>query len=134
LDNVEIVIEKESHNNIDPSYSLVIIDNGTVEFNGKANVNKEGKHLHKISRDLITELVDKFNMIYFFSLKDKYISTTDTEFEKTTTVISLRIGDKFKKIEYSKNAKAPHSLDSLVSQIEKITGTDQFLVGLRKKE
>jgi hypothetical protein len=32
------------------------------------------------------------------------------------------------KIEYSKNGKAPHSLDFLVSQIEKITNTDQFIV------
>jgi len=127
LDNVEIVIEKESHNNIDPSYSLIIRNDGTVEFNGKANVKKEGKHILKISQDLITELVDKFNMIYFFSLKDKYLSTTDSGSEETKTVISAQVGDKFKKIEYSKNGKAPHSLDSLISQIEKITKTDQFI-------
>lgn len=129
MDNVEIVIEKESHNNIDPSYSLIIRNDGAIEFNGKANVKKEGKHILKISQDLITELVDKFNMIYFFSLKDKYLSTTDSGSEETKTVISTRVGDKFKKIEYSKNGKAPHSLDSLVSQIEKITKTDQFIVG-----
>lgn len=129
MDNVEIVIEKESHNNIDPSYSLIIRNDGTVEFNGKANVKKEEKHILKISQDLITELVDKFNMIYFFSLKDKYLSTTHPGSEETKTVISTRVGDKFKKIEYSKNGKAPHSLDSLVSQIEKITKTDQFIVG-----
>jgi Domain of unknown function (DUF6438) len=129
LDNVKIVIEKESHDNIDPSYSLKISTDGTVEFNGKANVKKVGKHDLKISRDLITEIIDKFNMIYFFSLKDKYLSTTDPESEKTKTVVSVQLGEKFKKIEYSKNGKAPHSLDSLVSQIEKITNTDQFIVG-----
>jgi hypothetical protein len=128
LDNVEIAIEKESHNNVDPSYSILITDDGTVEFNGKANVKKEGKHILKISQDLITELVDKFNMIYFFSLKDKYLSTTIPESEQAKTVISIQLGDKFKKIEYSKNGKAPHSLDSMVSQIEKITKTDQFIV------
>ncbi len=118
---------KESYNNIDPSYSILITDDGTVEFNGKANVKKEGKYILKISQDLITELVDKFNMIYFFSLKDKYLSTTNPASEETKTVISIRVGDKFKKIEYSKNGKAPHSLDSLVSQIERITKTDQFI-------
>jgi hypothetical protein len=128
LDSVEIVIERESHNNIDPSYSIVITDDGTVAFNGKANVKKKGKHILKISRDLITELVDKFNMIYFFSLKDKYLSTTIPESQEAKTVISIQLGDKFKKIEYSKNGKAPHSLDSMVSQIEKITKTDQFIV------
>ncbi len=128
MDNVEIAIEKESHNNVDPSYSILITDDGTVEFNGKANVSKEGKHILKISQDLITELVDKFNMIYFFSLKDKYLSTTDAESEKTKTVMSIRVADKFKKIEFSKKGKAPHSLDSLVSQIENLTKTDQFIV------
>jgi hypothetical protein len=128
LDNVEIAIEKESHNNVDPSYSILIADDGTVEFNGKANVKKEGKHILKISQDLITELVDKFNMIYFFSLKDKYLSTTDAKSEETKTVMSIRVADKFKKIEFSKKGKAPHSLDSLVSQIENLTKTDQFIV------
>ncbi len=128
MDNVEIAIEKESHNNVDPSYSILITDDGTVEFNGKANVKKEGKHILKISQDLITELVDKFNMIYFFSLKDKYLSTTDAESEETKTEMSIRVADKFKKIEFSKKGKAPHSLDSLVSQIENLTKTDQFIV------
>jgi hypothetical protein len=127
LDNVEIAIEKESHSNIGPSYSIVIADDGTVEFNGKSNVKNKGKHILTISQDLIIELVDKFNMIYFFSLKDKYLSTANPASEETKTVISIRVGDKFKKIEYSKNGKAPHSLDSLVSQIERITKTDQFI-------
>ena len=128
MDNVEIGIEKESHDNIDPSYSLKISDDGKVEFNGKANVKEVGKHTLKISQDLIAEIVDKFNMIYFFSLKDKYLSSTDPESQETKTVISVRAGDKFKKIEYSKNGKAPHSLDSLVSQVEKITKIDQFIL------
>ena len=120
-------IEKVSYDNIDPSYSLNIVTDGTVEFNGKANVKKAGKHILKISQDLITEIVDKFNMIYFFSLKDKYLSISDPKSEEAKTLISVRVGDKFKKIEYSKNGKAPHSLDSLVSQIEKITKANQFL-------
>jgi hypothetical protein len=129
LDNVKIVIEKKSNNNIDPRYSIVITDDGTVEFNGKANVKKEGKHILKISPDLIIELVDKFNMIYFFSLKDRYLSASDAGPEEPETVVSIQAGAKFKKIEYSKNGKAPHSLDSLVSQIGKITRIDQFLMG-----
>ncbi len=129
MDNVEIGIEKESHNNIDPSYSLKISTNGTVEFYGKTNVKNAGKHIIKISQDLITEIVDKFNMIYFFSLKDKYLSTAFPGSLETKTVVSARVGDKFKKIEYSKNGKAPHSLDALISQVEKITGIDQFMLG-----
>ena len=34
-----------------------------------------------------------------------------------------------KKIEYSENGKAPHSLDALISQVEKITGIEQFMSG-----
>ena len=39
-----------------------------------------------------------------------------------------------KKLYHFKNGKAPHSLDSLISQIEKITNTDQFIVGQWKKK
>ena len=126
MDNVEIGIEKESHDNIDPSYSLKISNDGKIEFNGKANVKEVGNYTLKISQDSISEIVDRFNMIYFFSLKDKYLSTAYPESKETKTVISVRAGDKFKKIEYSKNGKLPHSLDSLVSQVEKITKIDQF--------
>ena len=66
-------------------------------------------------------------MIYFFSLKDKYLSPAGPESQETKTVISVRVGNKFKKIEYSNKGKAPHSLDSLVSQVEKITKIDQFV-------
>lgn len=127
MDNVEIAIEKESHNNIDPSYSLRISTEGIVEFKGTANVKNVGKHTIKISQDLLAEIVDRFNMIYFFSLKDKYLAPAGPGSQETKTVISVRVNDKFKKIEYSKNARAPHSLDSLVSQVEKITKIDQFL-------
>ena len=47
--------------------------------------------------------------------------------QETKIVISAQVGDKFKKIEYSNNGRAPHSLDSLVSQVEKITKIDQFI-------
>lgn len=128
LDNVEIAIEKESHNNIDPSYALKISTDGTVEFKGTANVKSVGKHTLKISQDLVAEIVDKLNMIYFFSLKDKYLAMGGPGSQETKTVISARVGDKFKKIVYSNNGRAPHSLDSLVSQVEKITKIDQFML------
>lgn len=128
MDNVEIAIEKESHNNIDLSYALKISTDGTVEFKGTANVKNVGKHTLKISQDLVAEIVDKFNMIYFFSLKDKYLVMVVPGSQETITVISARVGDKFKKIEYSNSGRAPHSLDSLVSQVEKITKIDQFML------
>ena len=127
MDNVEIAIEKESHNNIDLSYALKISTDGTVEFKGTAKVKNVGKHTLKISQDLVAKIVDKFNMIYFFSLKDKYLATAGSGSQETKTVISVRVGDKFKKIEYSNNGRVPHSLDSLVSHVEKITKIDQFM-------
>ena len=77
---------------------------------------------------MIVEIVNKFNTIYFFSLKDKYLAMGCPGSQETKTVISAQVGDKFKKIEYSKNGRAPHSLDSLVSQVEKITKIDQFIL------
>ena len=77
---------------------------------------------------MIVEIVNKFNTIYFFSLKDKYLAMGCPGSQETKTVISARVGDKFKKIVYSNNGRAPHSLDTLVSQVEKITKIDQFML------
>ena len=45
-------------------------------------------------------------MIYFFSLKDKYLSAADSKDpKKPRLLVSVRAGDKFKKIEYSKKGK-----------------------------
>ena len=120
MDNVKIVIEKKSENNIDPSYSLTITGDGKVQYNGIKNVKVQGQRTVMISPEDITEIVDRLEMIYFFSLKDKYLSNNQKD---PITIVSAQANGKFKQIEFSNNGKAPHSINNLINQILMITKT-----------
>jgi hypothetical protein len=124
LDNVNIKIEKKSENNIDPSYSITITGDGKVQYNGIKNVKVQGQKTVNITQEDITEIVDKFKMIYFFSLKDKYLPENQND---PITIISAQANDKFKQIEFSDNGKAPHSLNNLLNQILMITKTTRLI-------
>jgi hypothetical protein len=124
LDNVNIKIEKKSENNIDPSYSIIITGDGKVQYNGIKNVKVQGQKTVNITQEDITEIVDKFKMIYFFSLKDKYLPENQND---PITIISAQANDKFKQIEFSDNGKAPHSLNNLLNQILMITKTTRLI-------
>lgn len=60
------------------------------------------------------------NDLFFFSLKDKYLSDNQNE---PMTIVSIQVDDKFKQTEFSKYSRAPHSLNNLISQIQMITKT-----------
>jgi hypothetical protein len=124
LDNVKIKIEKKSENNIDPSYSMIITADGKVQYNGVRNVKAQGHRVVQISQADVLEMVDRFKMIYFFSLKDKYVSDNQNE---PMTIVSIQVNDKFKQIEFSKYSRAPHSLNNLISQIQMITKTRELI-------
>lgn len=124
MDNVNIKIEKKSENNIDPSYSITITGDGKVQYNGIKNVKVQGQKTVNITQEDITEIVDKFKMIYFFSLKDKYLPENQND---PITIISAQANDKFKQIEFSDNGKAPHSLNNLLNQILMITKTTRLI-------
>ena|SRR5215831_14883583 len=51
-----------------PTYDVEIHGDGTVLYNGKANVATKGRHTAKISRASLEELVDTFRKADYFSL------------------------------------------------------------------
>src|SRR5215467_4968757 len=57
-----------------PTYEIEIHGDGTVLYDGKANVDTKGRHTAKISRASLVELVDAFRKADYFSLSDRYVS------------------------------------------------------------
>jgi hypothetical protein len=56
-----------------PAYSVDILGNGSVVYDGKAYVAVKGVHNATISHESLAELVDAFRKADFFSLHDEYV-------------------------------------------------------------
>ena len=54
------------------SYVLTIKGDGTVEYEGLAEVQIPGKFSYAIDRERVSHLVDKFYELDFFSMQDEY--------------------------------------------------------------
>lgn len=57
-----------------PAYEIEIHGDGTVLYEGKANVATKGKRTGKISHASLVELVDVFRKADYFSLAERYKS------------------------------------------------------------
>src|SRR6266404_8387909 len=68
-----------------PTYEVEIQGDGTVLYDGKANVATKGRHKAKISHASLVELVDVFRKGGYFSLSDRYVSgVTDNPVYETS--------------------------------------------------
>lgn len=125
--NVEIIIQHISLNK-GPNYSLRICENNTVEYNGISNVKTLGKHLSKVTPEELREIIFEFKNYYFFSCKDSYEPSDQSKTQyQQQTIISIRLGQTFKKVTYVEDGDfAPSALKDLVMNIEKIAKIDQW--------
>jgi hypothetical protein len=57
-----------------PTYEIEIHGDGTVLYDGKANVGTKGRHVAKISHASLVKLVDAFRKADYFSLAERYVS------------------------------------------------------------
>ena len=123
--DIEILIERNSHNKKARSYSLIIDGDGNVKDNRPDYAKSIGKQFSKISPENMNRLIHEFKDLYFFSFKDSYESPNySISKEQEHISVSLRLGDKFKKVEYTEDSKVEPQLKTLVNEIEKLTIAD----------
>jgi hypothetical protein len=68
-----------------PAYTIEIHGDGTVLYEGEADVAHKGTHTTKISHLSFVELVDFFRKANYFSLRDRYVSSiTDNPVYETS--------------------------------------------------
>ena len=123
-----ITIEREACFGSCPVYSAQIYADGTVVYDGEEFVKVKGKKQHIISRENLKKIIQAFEQIKYFSLKDKYASAENgmkgpTDLPTTTTSIFLN-GKRKKVVNYF---GAPKELDELENTIDKIAGLSEYI-------
>lgn len=71
-----------------PVYEMKIYSDGTVEYEGKRNVERIGKYSATISEEQMQKFITVANEINYFKLEDKYDSPI-TDVPSTTTTLTV---------------------------------------------
>jgi hypothetical protein len=106
-------------------FSLRIVGDGTVEFEGRGFVLLPGKHHDTISGEEIQKLVKAFRDSDFFSLIERDNLTVSDAVPTTT---SIAIGDQRKSVTFY-TFRAPASLRRLEDSIASLSHSDQWVKG-----
>lgn len=110
-----------------PVYSAHIFEDGTVIYHGQYFVEIEGKRQYQISKAKVKKLIDEFQQIDYFSLKNKY---EEDEFGNSVTCLptittSIQLNGRRKQV--VNYFGAPDKLDRLQNRIDKIAGLYKFV-------
>lgn len=117
-------------------YVVTISADGTVTFEGKANVRVKGRAQTKISREKVQLLVAEFMKAKYFSLRDQYSRKEDgcrqvgADFNSATT--SIVMNGKSKSVWhyfgcFRGDAPYPKALTKLEELIDEVANTDQWV-------
>lgn len=112
-------------------YNLKIEADGTIKYEGVANVEKLGKFEDKLSAKQIRELIDEFKKTEYFDLEDNYVKANCpiVVTDSPTAITSIKINGKSKKIthylgcleEEQNHVIFPQKLYNLENRINLIT-------------
>jgi len=111
-----------------PSYRVEIHGDGTVLYEGQAYVAVTGSHRGSVSKEDVSELVDVFRNVDYFSLRDEYVwPATDLPTYET----SIEIDGKLKKVkDYAgEQVGMPLSISKLEAEIDRIVDTERWTKG-----
>jgi hypothetical protein len=110
-------------------YSAQIYADGTVDYLGGAQwLQVKGKRRYKISIDKIKELVEEFQKINYFSLKDRYDAAIA---DAGITTTSFSLDGKQKSV--TNRWDAPKELYELENKIEEIAGLHKYIDNLKMR-
>jgi hypothetical protein len=118
------------------NYLLTISADGTVTYEGKANVRVKGKVQTQISREKVQLLVAAFAKAKFFTLRDEYAWRKDgcrkTWPDSSSAITSITINGKSKSVNHylgchTRGASYPPALTELERKIDEIANTEQWV-------
>jgi hypothetical protein len=123
-----ITIERESCRGFCPAYKMTIYGDGTVEYEGKRNVQDIGNFEKKISKGKVQELLKAFQEANYMSLENEYDDPSMADAVAVFT--SIKFTDKADGKEKTKSiknrVKGPEALTKLQDQIDSIVGKEGF--------
>jgi acetamidase/formamidase len=117
-----------------PSYKVTITQDGTVTFEGRDFVKTKGTVTAQIRSEEFQQLVDEFEKIKYFSLRDRYTESADgctsvvTDNPNANT--SLSLNGRVKSVSHYFGCRGPEVLPKLAAlenKIDEIAGTEKWI-------
>jgi hypothetical protein len=109
-----------------PDYSVTILDDGKVIYNGIKNVKTIGTKIYQIPKERIQQLIDELQRVYFFTMKDDY-GNGDGD---GITIVSIILGDKSKQVAHRIGSKIPRGLSEFENRIDEVAGSKKWVQDL----
>ena len=120
-----------------PDYIVTISADGTVTFEGKANVKVKGKGQSHISREKVQLLIAAFEKAKFFSLRDQYLGKEDgcrqLWADSDSAITSILMNGKSKTVNHylgcHRKGRIPYPrvLSELEEMIDEVANTKQWV-------
>jgi hypothetical protein len=109
-----------------PTYQIEIHGDGTVLYEGKANVATKGRHTGKISHASLGELVEVFRKADYFSLAERYESGVT---DNPTFVSSISFDGVTKSVlDYvGQSVGMPSTVSDVEAAIDRLSGAYQWI-------
>ncbi|MFC2024287.1 DUF6438 domain-containing protein [Chloroflexota bacterium] len=125
IKDVVITLERTVCFGACPEYTLTILGDGTVTYEGRRFVKIEGTITTTISEEKISQLLSEFERVDYFALNDSYEDFGATDMPSAIT--SLTINDVTKTVRhYHGDFTAPEQLTELENRIDEIVNSDQW--------
>ena len=125
IQNVVITLKRSACFGICPTYNITIYGNGTVIYEGTANVNTTGIQISNITEDNLRLLISEFKKIDYFSLNETEIAS-HVVYDAPMFTTSLTINGKTKTIKHYETA-VPKQLTNLENKIDEIVNSSQWI-------
>lgn len=125
MNNVKITLHRSHCFGICPVYNVTIYGNGTVVYEGIANVNRTGIQISTISGDQVRQLLFDFKNIDYFSFNETEIAN-NVVYDAPYCITSLSINGKTKTIQHYETAK-PEALTVLEDTIDETVHSSQWI-------
>ena len=140
LEEVSFLLERGFCHGECPIYSVEVLGNGTVFYNGERHVRVEGQEPGFVTYQQVLQLLDAFYDAGFQDFKSAYHSKGETRVDddgqvsvlhvvtKGTPrmVVTLRIGDYSKRVSFQAGY-APKELIDLAEFIDEVVDTEQWI-------
>jgi Domain of unknown function (DUF6438) len=107
-------------------YKLSFFADGTVTYDGKANVSKAGHWHAMIPRETVSRIVADFQRLNYFSLENSYAGGLD---KNPVAITSLRQNDRVKTVSHDEGS--PFSPEALTTLEDRIDGAVQSVDWVR---
>ncbi len=123
-----ITIERESCRGFCPAYKMTIYGDGTVDYEGKRNVQDIGNFQKKISKSKVQELLKAFQEANYMSLENEYDDPSMADAVAVFTSIKFidKTDGKEKTKAIKNRVKGPEALTKLQDKIDSIVGKEGF--------